>query len=252
MIQNLDDLQEIGSPPIASNDKSPSGRSFVNIWVLVRDFTPYILALREKFPEIPLEANAGIGYVYIDHDAGISMKVEYLCTIGSRTDPITAVLLLEDMVSLKLRYSALKNLTLYQFTLGQIQDLGISPVPDWLKFYETPDLMSIRSLTWLDPFRARGFFDDVMAVLPRTGGDVPELIWVRLQRYIEDIDRFHGTLLNEPFRDYGIHRNDLIEVQVVRNPDGITLVAIPSKVSREKGTDSNSLGNPPDLEGFLC
>jgi hypothetical protein len=242
MIQNPIDPPETGSHPIASNDKSIADRTLVNSWVLIRDFKPYIQALRDKFPQIPADANTGIGYVYIDHDAGISMKVECLCTIWSRNDPIAAVLLLEDIVSLKLRYSALKNLTLYPFIPGQVQDLGISPVPVWLKFYETPDLTPIRSLTWLDPFRAHGFFDDVMAVLPGTGGDVPELIWVRLQRYSEDTDRFSGTLLNEPFRDYGIHRNDTIEVQVTRNSDGITLVAKPPQVSPEKTLPGNSPG----------
>lgn len=251
MTSNPDNHSETAGSVGVSADKNIPDRTLVYSWVLVRDFAPYILALREKFSEIPAEANAGIGYVYIDHDAGISMKVECLCTIRSRKDPIDAVLCLDDMVSLKLRYSALKKLTLYKFTIGQIQDMGISPVPDWLKFYETPEIASIRRLAWLDPFRAPGFFDDVMAVLPGTGGNKPEIIWIRLKRYFEDIDRFYGTLLNEPFRDYGIHRNDLIEVQVARNSDEITLVAIPSKVSREKGTDSNSLGNPPEPEGFL-
>ena len=251
MTRNPDNNSETAGSIGVSADKNIPDRTLVYSWVLVRDFAPYILALREKFSEIPAEANAGIGYVYIDHDAGISMKVECLCTIRSRTDPIDAVLCLDDLVSLKLRYSALKNLTLYQFTLAQIENLGISPVPDWLKFYETPDIASIRGLAWLDPFRAPGFFDDVIAVLPGIGGDKPELIWIRLLRYFKDTDRFHGILLNEPFRDYGIHRNDLIEVQVTRNSDGITLIAIPSKVSRETVTDSNSSGNPPEQEGFL-
>jgi hypothetical protein len=242
MIQNPVDPTETGSLPQVSNDRDIPDRTLVNSWVLLRDFAPYILALRQKFPEIPAEANAGIGYVYIDHDAGISMKVECLCTIGSRTDPIADVLLLEDIASLKLRYSALKKLTLYQFHPGQVQDLGISPVPDWLKFYETHDLTLIRSLAWLDPFRAHGFFDDVMAVLPGTVRDVPELIWVRLQRYFEDTDRFSGTLLNEPFRDHGIHRNDTIEVHVTRNSGGITLVAIPASVSPDKTLPGNSPG----------
>ncbi|MCX6690754.1 MAG: hypothetical protein NTW33_01560 [Methanoregula sp.] len=229
-----------------SSDKGLPDRAIVNSWVLTQDFVPYIQALRERFPEIPAETNAGIGYVYIDHDAGISMKVECLCTIRSRKDPIAAILPLDDLASLKLRYSALKNLTLYQFSPGQIEDLGLRAIPDWLKFYETPELTLIRELVWLDPFRANGFFDDVMVALPGIGGNVPELLWVRLMRYFKDIDRFHGTLLNEPFRDYGIHRNDIIEVQVARNPEGISLVAIPSRVSIDERTHSNSPDNPSE------
>jgi hypothetical protein len=68
-----------------------------------------------------------------------------------------------------------------------------------------------------------------MTILPGIEQDVPELVWVRLEKYLPDIDRFQGTLLNEPFRDYGIHRHDLLEVLPVRGPGGVQLVVLPRK-----------------------
>ncbi len=247
MTDSQDNQSEMDSSVRVPADKGHPVRIFINTWVLTQDFAPYILALRERFPEIPAESNACIGYVYVDHECGISMKVECLCTIRSRKDPIAAILLLEDLVYLKLGYSALKDLTLYQFSPAQIQGFGLPVVPDWLKFYESPALISIRELYWLDSFRAHGFFDDVMAVLPGIGDDKPELIWVRLQKFFKDTDRFHGILLTEPFHEYGIHRDDTIEVQVVRKNGGIGLLAIPARVPTNEGLpkDSPATGGAP-------
>lgn len=72
-----------------------------------------------------------------------------------------------------------------------------------------------------------------MAILPGKDKEVPEIVWVRLFRYVPDINRFQGILLNEPFRDYGIHRNDTVDVQTVGKPGGMNLI-----VSRsENGQD---------------
>jgi hypothetical protein len=68
-------------------------------------------------------------------------------------------------------------------------------------------------------------------------------------RYFSDTDRFLGSLLNEPFRDHVIHRNDTLEVRVARNHNGITLVAVPCRVSGGSGSDSSSPENPPGPEG---
>jgi hypothetical protein len=141
---------------------------------------------------------------------------------------------LEEIVSLRLRYSALKTLDLKPLDKEQVQCLGLPEVPEWAAPYDPPDLKVIRSFEWLDPFRAKGFFDDVVVILPGTGGDVPELIWVRLERYLEDTGRFRGILLNEPFRDYGIHRHDPIGVRPLEVHDGMRLVAVPWKETGEK------------------
>ncbi|MFA4876453.1 MAG: hypothetical protein WC586_03495 [Methanoregula sp.] len=218
------------------HNESPNlpDRSLVNTWVLASNFRQYLPALRQKCPGIPEDAGAAVGYIYIDHDCGISLKIEALL----KDDPPgqePALLLLEDIASIRFRYGSVQALDPSPLAPERVRLLGLPPAPAWVGLYENPDLRVIRELEWLDPFRARGFFDDVMATLPALPGDVPEYIWVRLSRYIPETDRFRGTLLNEPFRDRGIHRGDLVEITVERKPAGISLGVIPARVSPASG-----------------
>ena len=52
-----------------------------------------------------------------------------------------------------------------------------------------------------------------MAILPHEGEQVPEFVWVRLNSYSPETNRFKGVLLNQLFHESGIHRNDIIEVE---------------------------------------
>lgn len=211
--------------------RDPPDRTLIYSWVLVSDFGSYVKTLNAKVSGIPEEADTGIGYIYIDHDCGISMVMEYIGTRNGEELSRTSLVSLDNLVSLRFRYSSLESLNLKHLTHEEADRLELPAIPDRIRFYSTPDLKTIRELEWLDPFRAKGFFDDVMTVLPRIGENVPEIIWVRLIRYEGATDRFLGTLLNEPFRDYGIHKGDTLEIQTIRDPRGIQLVAIPRKVT---------------------
>ena len=249
MTEDPGDHSDTKSPVSTPAARSVPDRALVHSWVLVSDFRPYVAAIRQKYGKIPEHADAGIGYVYVDHHAGISMKVERLCMQDDQQLGGDAAFALDDLVSLRFRYSSFKALNMKKLSEDVADRLNLPATPEWLALYNPQDLQAIRELEWLDPFRASGFFDDVMATLPGIGGDVPELIWIRLVRYVGDPDRFHGILLNEPFRDYGVHRNDTIEVRVARNPEGISLVAVPCKVSREKDADSTISGDLPGSGG---
>jgi hypothetical protein len=215
----------------------PDDRVLMNSWVLVSDFLQYLVPLREKFPEISTSMESAVGYVYNDPDCGISMKIECLCTVGSPSDRIRSYQLLGDIFSLKFRYSSMKQLHITRLSDEQITILGFPPVPDWLEFYETPDLRVIRDLEWLDPLRAPGFFNDVMVILPHEGEEVPEFVWVRLKSHSPETNRFKGVLLNEPFHESGIHRNDIIEVE----RSGTNLICVLKKNPEE---------NKPNAEPF--
>ena len=208
-----------------SSESIRTDRTLVYSWVLVSEFRPYSRALHEKINEIPDTSDSAVGYIYIDHEAGISLKIEHLCRNQSSPGADESSVCLENLVSLRFRYKTLKTLSLKLLSTECIQRLGLAPVPDWARYYDSPDLRIIRNFTWLDPFRAPGFFDDIMAILPGKDKDVPEIVWVRLFRYYPDTHRFHGILLNEPFRDYGIHRNDTIDVQTVGKPGEMNLIA---------------------------
>ena len=224
-----------------SEEKSPSDRAFINSWVLVSDFLQYLVPLREKFPEISTSLESAVGYVYNDPDCGISMKIECLCTVGSPSDMISSFQLLGDIFSLKFRYSSMKMLNISRLSDEQNTSLGFPPVPNWLEFYETPDIRIIRGLQWLDPLRAPGFFNDVMVIIPHEGEQVPEFVWVRLKSYSPETNRFKGVLLNEPFHESGIHRNDIIEVE----RSGTNLICAMKKNPEENKPDAEPLTKTP-------
>jgi len=224
------------SKPPDTVTKDPPDRTLIYSWVLVSDFGSYVKTLNATVTGIPADADTGVGYIYIDHDCGISMVMEYFGTKNGGELCRTSLVSLDNLISLRFRYSSLKLLNLKQLTPEEATGLGLPTIPDRIHFYSTPDLKTIRELEWFDPFRANGFFDDVMAFLPRLGENVPELVWVRLTRYLGVTDRFLGYLLNEPFRDYGIHKGDILEIQVIRDPQVIWLAAIPRKINRNEGT----------------
>jgi len=219
----------------------PDDRALMNSWVLVSDFLQYLVPLREKFPEISTNMESAVGYVYNDPDCGISMKIECLCTVGSPSDMISSFQLLGDIFSLKFRYSSMKLLNISRLSDEQITSLGFPAVPDWLEFYETPDLRVIRGLEWLDPLRASGFFNDVMVILPHEGEQVPEFVWVRLKAHLPETNRFRGVLLNQPFHEAGIHRNDIIEVE----RSGTNLICVMKKNPVENKLDAEPLTKTP-------
>ena len=236
---NRGDRPVTGKPPGAGDNAVTvpgprlTDRELINSWVLVSSFGPYVTALRERYSQIPEGADTGIGYVYVDPFCGISLKVECLCIGDDERLGGDASFPLSDHASLRFRYSALRKLDLKHLDGEEVQRFDLPEIPEWTRSYGTPDLTLTRNFRWLDPFRAPGFFDDVMAVLHRKEGNVPELVWVRLSRYIPETDRFVSTMLNEPFRGTGVHKNDVVEVQVVREPGGISLLVIPVRVSPE-------------------
>ena len=231
-------------------ESSLTDRILVNSWVLVLDFRPYSQALHKKIGEIPGTADSAVGYIYIDHEAGISLKIEHLCRNQSSPRADESLVPLENLVSLRFRYNTLKALSLKRLSTECIQRLGLAPVPEWVRHYNPPDLQIIREFTWLDPFRAPGFFDDVMAILPGKDKEVPEIIWVRLFRYYPDINCFHGILLNEPFRDYGIHRDDTVDVQPVGQPGEVSLIVSLCETPQKENvidTQKDNYSNPGDI-----
>lgn len=174
--------------------------------------------------EIPL-----LGYIYIDHEAGISLKVEGLFAIKNETteyiDKISAFL--RKSVSIKFRYDIVKLLDLLVLSPDERESISLPDQPDWLEFYGSPELNSTRDNQSIDHLRAEGYFDDVQAILPprevrstesdKSDGFVPEIIWVRLESYSDNDDRFKGVLLNQPFHESGVNKDDIVTLTPMRS-----------------------------------
>ena len=157
----------------AFSESRLTDRTLVYSWALVSEFLPYSRALHEKINEIPDTADSAVGYIYIDHEAGISLKIEHLCRNQVSPGNEESLIPLEKLASFRFRYNTLKTLSLKLLSTECIQRLGLAPDPEWVRYYDSPDLRIIREFSWLDPFRAPGFFDDVMAILPGKDQEVP-------------------------------------------------------------------------------
>ena len=87
-------------------------------------------------------------------------------------------------------------------------------------YYKGENVEKLRSKEYeiLDRHRNAYLPDDVAVYLVNDSDEI-ERVWARL-RYAEENGRFLGYLLNEPNRDYGCHKYNLIEfMEVYRNKE---------------------------------
>ena len=198
-------------------------RIIINKWVSFQDDLGILSSISQfkdlkDIPDFQKVNNIPVlGYVYVDHDAGISLKVEGLCLLERvpESEMETISRFIRDSVSLKFRFDVIRLLDLHSLDENERNILSLPVSPDWLQFYESPELNVVRNNESLDRCRAEGFFDDVFAIIPSKGilndeeaGNTPEIVWVRLESYSDRDDVFKGILLNQPNQGSGLNKND--------------------------------------------
>jgi len=141
----------------------------------------------EQVKDVPL-----LGYVYVDHDAGISLKVEGLYQSAGVHDPEIETIskFIRDSVSLKFRFDIIRMIDFNILDDKERNRLSLPVSPDWLRFYESPELNVVRNNVLLDRCREFEFSTYVFAIIPskripydKVAGNTPEIVWVRLERY---------------------------------------------------------------------
>jgi len=217
-------------------------RMVVNQWVSFPD-EPGILKALPNFrnlndvPDIlNIKETPVLGYVYVDHDAGISLKVEGLYITGSEPAPEMKAIsrFIRDSVSLKFRFDIIQMLDLHILHEEDRIRLSLPERPVWLQFYESPLLKATRDCSAIDALRAEGYFDDVHALLAATviidvQSDkpitlTPEIVWVRLKEYSDETRQFKGVLLNQPHQEFGIKKNDVVSLLPVKVQGEVMLI----------------------------
>ncbi len=217
-------------------------RMVVNQWISFPDTLGILNALPnfmslndvpdlQKTKDIPV-----LGYVYVDHDAGISLKVEGLSFDEGEPAPEMESVsrFIRDSVSLKFRFAVIQMLDLTILDKDERNRLSLAEHPDWLQFYESPELKATRNCSAIDNLRAEGYFDDVHAILPATiiidvQSDkpitlTPEIVWVRLKDYSEATKQFSGILLNQPHQEFGVKKNDVVSLMPMKINGDVMLV----------------------------
>ncbi len=188
------------------------------------------------------QANGILTYGYYDREAGITLEV-------------LACAIIEDgrfryapgnpEVSLKVRIESAEELEV----LVASDDDGamaeeFSGKLEMLKAYDvSEEIERTREMTFLDQSRDEHFIDDVKVRLVKDDLQTEEC-WVRIIGLEEKDHFFMGTLLNEPYQDFGWHKGDEIAFFAHENEDeGIVLLSdmIPDKYFREEDLEDGKM-----------
>ena len=170
-----------------------------------------ILGISDELKKVlsDFKGNNLIGYVYIDHTAGITLDVfkvfdiqgdEIIYRESPRNKNIRVISRLDGIV---------KSKEVHILPDEQIEELELK-TPEYLSIYERPDLMKFRLDDTFHKFRAEGYPDDVQILLLPTGELKPELVWGRVEQY--ENGSVSCNLLNQPHQNFGLKINDTLNV----------------------------------------
>lgn len=201
-----------------TNEMIPASfRDEVDRWVLLRDGEGLLASELERFGA---PGPCAIGFVYIDHEMGISCRVTAFCAAdeyghGIRCNGAPS----HHGAALILRYEVLQRLGVMPLHPAERRRLRLLRKPNWWKHYHEPAMQSVRGYRYLDPLRAPGYPDDIQFIIQDSDEHSAELVWGRV---LADggCYSFICTLLSQPhYWDYTI--GDVVLVQVERRPEGV-------------------------------
>lgn len=200
-----------------------SDREIINKWIVA--FNNLLVEnLLSKMDLKKFNTNSFIGFCYVDHDAGISIRIHALCFIRPKNKPAIVVNTFEICQDLILRYGVIEQFTI--LNNEQVEALSLPSEPEWLECYKSSKYSNVRNRLDIDQFRAPGYFDDVSVLLLSKSQEVsPEKVWVRLEETSDDDTTFRGRLLNQPYADFGVNIGDTIPVLLVETEDGRILIS---------------------------
>ncbi|MBI1282469.1 MAG: hypothetical protein GC179_30360 [Anaerolineaceae bacterium] len=188
-----------------------------NTWVLAKDTTG---RLQKDRAALKASGEHLIGYIYVDHQAGVSLMVHRLCKIGL----LRGINVTGDLEKLKigwtLRYEVLIKFEMQRMTNDQVHSFGLPTRPDYMDIYDNnEEYRKLRHYSVIDRLRAPGFPDDIKFAMIAPGRKIEE-VWGRLERRIGEIT-FECELLNTPYQDFGVKAGDRIVVRLETVPAGL-------------------------------
>ena len=200
-----------------------SDREIISRWA-VAEINPGIAHVLSGKEQAHADADRCIGFFYVDHEEGVTFRIHALCRAEPGRPPEIVVNFKDHGEGLILHLDDMGAYAL--LSEGEANDLALLEEQRWLIYYEPEHLQAVRKRVDLDRFRASGYFDDVSVILlSRDRNVVPEGVWVRLEGQSDDATSLRGTLLNEPYSDFGVHEGAMITVRLVEGEDGRFLVA---------------------------
>ena len=194
------------------SDKDFNFREIINRLIVIKNVN-----LGERLAGNPIIDNSDsiLCYCYVDEQAGISF--EYLSNYISENNTILIALKRDCMY--KFRFETAVN---DEFKIFDGKITGIKEIDEKIEMIRSgydsnEDTIELRKYEIFDPFRVKGFPDDVELILVKDGLN-PEKLFVKL--YKMEGERTFGKLLNEPYQDFGVHINEIIEIFIVKYKSG--------------------------------
>ncbi|MCL2128759.1 MAG: hypothetical protein FWH35_00200 [Treponema sp.] len=195
------------------SDDDYNFRAIIYKLIIIKDKSLLDKVYKSKFYE---SADSILTYCYVDNQAGITF--EYLCLFNSET---MAMFVQEDRDYMyKIRFGSVTDTEILIIDTdksgNEVVDKHISLINE---NYTIPnDIKEFRTWGFIDHLRAKDFPDDIMTSVFKEGFG-GEGMYVKLLK--KENDKIFGQLLNEPHQKLGIHLNDIIEVQLGKDEDGI-------------------------------
>lgn len=172
---------------------------------------------KEPLDKIKLEPNTTkgvIAYCYVDHEAGISLRLLSTAIDYPKKDKLRIRniqffkrwnYIIRGCSGFKIRTFG-EGCSIYEDFAQRIKEIDDN-------YFINEAISNSREIEELDDFRHPEFVDDIQVTFIKEGIQ-SEVCWVR----IEDFDRvktvFKGELLNEPNADFGVHLHDMVEFEV--------------------------------------
>lgn len=176
-------------------------------------------------PNTPVKGNGILTYCYIDYQAGMTFEllgmVNYeesgilnICYECDHTSKIRSGFLIDYEVTI------CKSDVIEQFNSDYLKSI----IPLINKDYKADkNVENTREIEELDNCRNSEYPDDVLVYFIMKGKQT-EGVWLRCEGLISS--GIVGMLLNEPDQDFGVHINDSIKFQVVKNDDAYVCAAV--------------------------
>lgn len=189
-----------------------------NHYVLFVDHKDVLKRARKELAN--MGGNMGVGYIYVDHEAGLSMHIHLFAEQDRRGMRYSADLHRPGGSVMILRQGSFAEFGMKILDEEGIKMFKLPPEPAYAEDYRNREVEPLRSLEILHPLRAPGFPDDITFAMITDDDKLAEHVWGRLERRLSD-EQFECTLLNQPNNDFGVRVGDRVIVSVTLTPEGI-------------------------------
>ena len=198
-------------------DCSINFRDILGKIIVIKDKT--IIERMDKKP-LDIDSDSILTYCYIDNQAGITFA--YLCAYNINNkkkfvefDKIAKIITI-------LRYDSVTD---FEIEIINSNHTGEKILDDYIEsidkhYNNNENIKEFRKYIDIDHLRAREFPDDIRVIVIKEGFQSEEM-YVKLWK--KENNKIFGKLLNEPFQSLGVHLDDIIELNFLKDDEGKTI-----------------------------